>query len=288
MMKKVIETLFHTKTYTIEKMDKGLTNHNYLLYIHNQKYVVRVPDINNPHICDRFLEKKISNTAKMLDVDTLYFDEHSGIKITRYVEDVYEYENCPYPDKIERCAKLMKKLHQLPLCHHEYNAIETLRYYQSHIQNPIYSFKEYEDKIKEINSFHNQKTLCHNDFVSGNILFHEKRDYLIDYEYSSDNDPLFDVISFLSENQIYDPKLRIRFYHAYFNQVDTIIFKQMYLWELFQNILWCNWAMMMHEAKGENIYQEIAREKYQALLQLDTLYKNIWHIMKQEENNAHL
>ena len=37
--------------------------------------------------------------------------------------------------------------------------------------------------------------------VDGNILFTKENVYLIDYEYAADNDPLFDVMSFLSEKQ---------------------------------------------------------------------------------------
>lgn len=272
MFKQLIQEVFHTEDYKIEKMNKGLTNHNYMLKVNGKQYVVRVPGENHAGI-NRNNEKKVAALAASLDVETIYFDVKNGIKITRYIPDLYEYEECPYPDKIERCARLMKKLHKLPVTDVSFDAFQTLKQYQSHVGKPLYDLSMYESKIEAVKYFKNQKVLCHNDFVSGNILFGETRDYLIDYEYGGCNDALFDVISFLSENQIFDKNLRQRFYQEYFGTLDENTKQQLYLWEMFQNVLWCNWAMMMYETRKEEVYQEIAKDKYEALLHLDEVYQ---------------
>ncbi len=71
------------------------------------------------------------------------------------------------------------------------------------------------------------------------ISYSQDKTYLIDYEYAANNDPLFDVMSFLSENQINDPALRERFYAVYFNEMNDTVRKQLDIWENFQNLLWC-------------------------------------------------
>ena len=101
--------------------------------------------------------------------------------------------------------------------------------------------------------------------MDGNILFTKDKTYLIDYEYAANNDPLFDVMSFLSENQIEDPALRARFYAVYFDEMNATVRRQLDIWENFQNLLWCCWAMMMWESRHESIYRAIARDKYEAL-----------------------
>lgn len=120
--------------------------------------------------------------------------------------------------------------------------------------------------MREIADLNQHQVLCHNDLVSGNLLFSKERLYLIDYEYAAMNDPLFDVISFLSENQIFDKELRQRFYLAYFNtQPDGLLLNQLKEWEIFEDVLWCTWAMMMAESRHEQVYLDIAEDKYQAL-----------------------
>lgn len=271
MLDTLIQNLFKTKEYTLCKLDKGLTNQNYLLSINNEKYVVRVPHKDSSHIINRHHEKIVHDKVRFLDVECFYFDETSGIKITKYIEDLFEYEECPYEDKIERCAMLMKKLHTLEAPTFHFEPFKTLDTYKSLVKKPIYDLSIYEEKIQEVKSFKNKDVLCHNDFVSGNILYGKNRDYLIDYEYAAANDPLFDVMSFLSENQIFDETLRNRFYKVYFEEINDTIMHQLYLWEMFQNVLWCNWAMMMYESRNENIYKEIAEDKYNALLQMKKL-----------------
>ncbi|NCC55517.1 MAG: phosphotransferase [Erysipelotrichia bacterium] len=268
MLDTIIQNLFHTKQYTLSKTDKGLTNHNYLLCVQGKQYMVRIPRADSGHIINRKHEKTVSTLAACLDVETLYFDVNSGIKITLYHDDVYTYEQCPFPDKIERCAKLMKRLHTLDKVDFHFEPFATLTNYRSHVHTPLFDLSAYDKDIEQVKHFNNPEVLCHNDWVDGNILFSEHKDYLIDYEYGANNDPLFDVISFLSENQIFDQTLRERFYAVYFDHLSEETRKQLYLWEIFQNVLWCNWAMMMYESRKEKIYKEIANDKYNALLSM--------------------
>ena len=267
MIKDIIKHVFHTDIYTLEKMDKGLTNHNYLLTVTNKKYVVRIPRSDSEHISNRVHEFEVSEMVKSIDTNIIYFDCESGIKISEYIENVWEYNECPFTDKIERCAILLKKLHALPKVSFTFDPFQTLETYKSHVQQPLFDLRIYDEQIQQVKLFQNPHTLCHNDVVSGNVLFGEK-DYLIDYEYAGNNDPLFDVVSFLSENKIFDQTLRERFYQTYFTTLDETTRKQLYLWEVFQNVLWCYWAMMMYESRKEGIYEQIAQDKYNALLRM--------------------
>lgn len=269
MFDQLIQEVFHTSQYTIEKLEKGLTNHNYLVHVNDELYVLRIPHEDSSHIIDRKREKIVHDLVRRLDVECIYFNEENGVKITKYEENLYEYKECPYIDKIERCANLMKILHSIPAPTFHFDPFKTLETYRSCVKKPLYDLSIYEDRIEAVKHFHNKEVLCHNDFVSGNILFGKYRDYLIDYEYGASNDPLFDVISFLSENNIFDKALRARFYKVYFGTMDDTLKKQLYLWEMFQNVLWCHWAMMMYESRKDKVYKEIAHEKYEALLKMD-------------------
>ncbi|MBD9215799.1 MAG: hypothetical protein EGQ23_02185, partial [Solobacterium sp.] len=46
-LEKWIKENFNTTEYTLEKTDKGISNHNYILTINNDKYMVRVPKKNH-------------------------------------------------------------------------------------------------------------------------------------------------------------------------------------------------------------------------------------------------
>lgn len=258
-----------------ERYDKGLTNHNYYASIKDVAYIVRIPREDNEQVVSRTHETAALSAIKHLDFDVpiIYYDEKSGIKITRFIPDCHEYDECLLEDKIEAVGYLLKSFHQAdlksPYCFDPY---ERYLQYRTHVSDPIYDLSIYELVMKDIANRNTHHVLCHNDLVSGNLLFSKERLYLIDYEYAAMNDPLFDVISFLSENQIFDKDLRKRFYQAYFGkQPDEALMKQLVEWEIFEDVLWCTWAMMMAESRNEQVYLDIAEDKYKALMNLNNI-----------------
>lgn len=263
-----IDFLFFDENLTMYDMKKGLTNTNYLVETHGQRFVLRVPHPDHANIVNRHHETLALHAIACTDIDVelIYYDEASGYKVTRFLEDAKTYSEYNGQDNIERVAGLMRRFHQLNVTIKEaFDPIAHYHQYHKAITKPMFNTKPFHyllDKVKEIPY---QSCLCHNDWVDGNILFTQKQTYLIDYEYAADNDPLFDVMSFLSENKIYDPKQRERFYAVYFDNITEEIRYHLTIWEGFHNLLWCTWAMMMFEHRQNPIYLSIANDKYQAL-----------------------
>ncbi|MDH6365894.1 MULTISPECIES: phosphotransferase [unclassified Breznakia] len=267
---KLLEKLFPTKEIHIEVLDKGISNQNYLVRVEHSTYVMRVPFPDQGHVFSRLHEAEINDCVRDLDVPCIYFDPKTGIKLTNYIPDLAEYEECTAENKIERAALLVKALHQKPAPDFDFDPIATLKTYQKMLQTPIYDLTDYQYIVDKVKNIKHTKVLCHNDLVSGNLLFGNDRDYLIDYEYAAANDALFDVMSFLSENNITDPTLRQRFYDVYFDEINEDIMNSLSIWENFHNLLWCTWAMMLYEKRHESIYKEIAKMKYDALVSSHT------------------
>lgn len=253
----------------VKPLNKGYTNKNTLVRLDQTWYVLRQPYPDASRIVRFHHEAKALQKIAQLDLDvpTLYFDPATGIKVTLYIDALKTYDECDAVDKIERTARLMKKLHGLnATCGFAFDPVARYRQYASHVDHPIYDTKFAENVIEELLELESSPTLCHNDWVAGNIGFTNERDYLIDYEYAGDNDPLFDVMSFLTENQIEDQPSRDRFYLEYFGEVpDEKTKHALACYETFHNLLWCTWAMMMHESRGDAIYAAIAKDKYEAL-----------------------
>lgn len=272
----LLDKLLTDSSIHIQALDKGLTNHNYLLTMGEETFVLRIPREDASHIVYRHHEtlalEAIANSG--IDVETLYYDEISGYKVTRYLANAKTFEEYHNPDAIKRCALLMKHFHSL---HKKigvrFDPIARYHSYKSKIQHPLYNLVPFENILNDNQKLSNEEILCHNDWVGGNILFDGGQTYLIDYEYAGDNDPLFDVMSFLSENAIHDENLRNIFYKYYFDEPNEAVFHQLTLWECFHNLLWCAWAMLMWQHRQEEIYQNIAAEKFNALC---TTYQKLY------------
>lgn len=247
----------------------GLTNNIYKGKIGFENVAIRIPKEETKELSAFNNEKNVLPLIKDLDLDVpeIYYDPETRVRITRWIPNAIEYKLCPDEDKIERVAKILKKFHGANLKSGvDFNCVALLNEYRSHIKDLLHPLDDYYHLISDIQQIHNEHILCHNDLVSGNLLFTKEKDYLIDYEYAKDNDPLFDIMSFFTENKITDSNLRNRFYAAYFDSPLTPIqIKQLSIYESFHNLLWCTWANMMYDLLHEEIYLEIASDKYNAL-----------------------
>ncbi len=265
MISDIVISIFNQAPTSIDKIEKGLTNQNFKIIVANKPYVLRVPYKDSEHIVDRHLEQKALALVKDADIDvtTVYFDAKTGIKVTEYVDGLIGFNEFGDFDKFLRVGKLMRKLHDLKqTIGHEFDPLDTYQRYRKHVSKPLISHQNAQPYLDFIHINRTVSTMCHNDWVPDNIGFHPTRDYLLDYEYAGDNDPMFDVTSFLSENNITNPIHRDQFLMAYFDhQYPPQLHKTLLFWEAFHHILWCCWAQMMFEQRKKAIYSTIALDK---------------------------
>ena len=243
--------------YQYKKTNLGLTNDIYIRNYNNFKLVIRKVAKDIDEYLDNNYEKQILDIIKPynLDVKLLSYDLKTKTKITYYINNYYLLDNCPYKDKYIRVAKILKQLHSIkPNIEHYFDPIKLINKYYNSCQKLIYNVDEYLYIINDIKDIYNPSCLCHNDIVNGNILFTKYKDYLIDYEFSAINDPLFDIMSFFTENNIYDQNIKEQFYKEYFNEIPPKeILDKLYKYQNFHNLLWYFWANMMYYNRNESV-----------------------------------
>jgi len=148
---------------------------------------------------------------------------------------------------------------------YDFDPIARYHQYRSYVKKAWISDARAAEIIQAIQAIPYVPTLCHNDWVSGNIGFTDQRDYLIDYEYAGDNDPYFDVMSFITENKLTEDE-RKEFLDTYFDHpLTSVELLALKAYEDFQNLLWCTWAIMMYESRNHDVYLHIATDKLNQL-----------------------
>ena len=244
----------------------GLTNDNVHVTTQHFDVVLRIPKPENKDLFDYQHEAHILELIKPLNLEPplLYFDPITGVKCATYIEDAHTLSPEHYCDAV----KLLAKLHNANIqSGQEFNLEQKYTLYQA--KKPLYDLSDYDHYITQAQPLKSNLRLCHNDCVEGNFLFTSTQHYLIDYEYALDNDPYFDLLSLITENDITDPKHRSDIIDTYFSLVDIPYDEIKFtIFEGALLALWCAWACSMYEIHQESIFKEIADLKYMRLTQL--------------------
>lgn len=261
----IIENIFNVKALSYEYIETGLTNDNYVVTLPDQKVVLRIPRIQNQGLFNYELESKVLNEIKPLNLEPnlIYYNKLTGVKCSEYIENSETF-NISY---IERSAILIRKLHDANIqTGVNFNIKDKFHMYKERVQHPLFD-TDFAHHVIDNLKVENVR-LCHNDIVAGNLLFSDTKDHLIDFEYAADNDPFFDIMSFITENDITNPQLRNTFYWAYFERNPTAQeLDRLHKFEIVHHVLWCEWAMMMYELHHHQIYIDIASLKYKRLIE---------------------
>lgn len=262
---KTLKELYH-KDFKLIHTDLGLSNDIYIIEFNGiKKHVARVINKDADTMANHELERQIQVALRGQNID---FDENAyidkeKIRIVDYVDNIKTFKECEDPNKYFITIDLIKKFHEIDInTNHNFDLKKRYELYKKQVINPLFDYKEFEYLIDDFDTLDDKYILSHNDLVDGNILFTNDRSYLIDYEFAAKNHPYFDLMSFLSENNIYNQELRLKIYNYYFdNKLDEKTLKKMTIIEKAQDLLWATWANMLYDLRGKEIYKQIFIDK---------------------------
>ncbi|TXE90065.1 phosphotransferase family protein [Campylobacter volucris] len=211
------------KIYSIEKIGV-MTNQNYLIIIIHEVnlelYCLRLANLKTNRLVNRSYEKYNDNlvSKNKFSVESVYFDEITGVKITKFLNDSYALNlgSIANKDILRQIALKLKEFHESKL---EFKNIFNIyeEYFSLLKEKDI--FYKYHEKMNYILEAFNTIALyfqkqpirfypCHNDLVPENILVKDKI-YFIDWEYSGKNDPLWELANFITESRLNDELAKV-------------------------------------------------------------------------------
>jgi len=257
LIKSKIEKLL-TESEEIVKVEKlgGMTNNNYLVETTNNKYIVKFFGKGTDKLIDRIAEKE--NLKKLedlgLDVKNYMFDIESGIKVNEYIENATTFDAYYLKAKKEEIASILKKVHSSgKVLEGEFRIFDEIKKYESLIEGSI-SYPYY-DRIREkvfslqshLEEIGVDKKSCHIDLVPENFIEDETgRVYLIDWEYSAMNDPMWDLAALFLESNFRKEEEGEFFKHYYSEKTPVSIVKVM-IYKILQDFLWSLWTIYKEE-----------------------------------------
>ena len=234
----------------------GMTNQNYLVKTTSNQYIVKFFGKGTDKLIDRQNEKYNLELLKdlKLDVENYLFDIEAGIKVNQYIENAETLDSATIKTKFEKIAPILQTIHSSGKeLKGEFAPFEEIKKYESLIQGEI-SYPNYEAVRKSVLSLKNElekigvdKKSCHIDLVPENFI--EGPDghlYLIDWEYSSMNDPMWDLAALFLESE-FTPEEETDFLAYYEGDKTPVSREKIRIYKILQDIIWGLWTIYKEE-----------------------------------------
>ena len=257
----------------------GMTNQNYLVKTSSNQYIVKFFGKGTDKLIDRQNEKYNLELLKdlELDVENYLFDIEAGIKVNQYIENAETLDSATIKTKFEKIAPILQTIHASGKeLKGEFAPFEEIKKYESLIEGNI-PYANYEAVRKEVFSLEKRladlgvdRKSCHIDLVPENFIESPQgRLYLIDWEYSSMNDPMWDLAALFLESDFTNQEEED--FLAYYESNKTPVSREkIRIYKILQDTIWSLWTVYK-EAQGAD-FGDYGVSRYQRAVDGLTYY----------------
>ena len=252
----------------------GMTNQNYLVKTTNKQYIVKFFGKGTEKLINRQDEKYNLELLKDLDLDVknYLFDIEAGIKVNEYIESAITLDSTSIKTKFDKIAPILQTIHASGKeLRGEFAPFEEIKKYESLIEEKI-PYANYEAVREEVFSLEKRlaalgvdRKSCHIDLVPENFIESPQgRLYLIDWEYSSMNDPMWDLAALFLESE-FTRQEEEAFLSHYESEQTPVSREKIAIYKILQDTIWSLWTVYKEEQGadfgdyGVNRYQRAVK-----------------------------
>ncbi|MBN2604794.1 MAG: phosphotransferase family protein [Bacilli bacterium] len=233
----------------VKRLMGGMSNYTYVIQVNELLYTFRIPGKKAEKFVDRHMENYHINLVDDLHLNnkTIYLNEETGYKIAHYIEGTPLHELNPL-DYLKQVANVLHKLHDSKkISKYDYNPLQRLKMYENYTFEYHHTHSERYNELKNrflsyANKYLDSSRLvfAHGDSQVSNFVVTNDSLALMDWEFSGNNDPLYDVACFGNSN--FDHALALL--PIYLGKEPTIEdYNRLYFFRSFQCLQWHNVAL---------------------------------------------
>ena len=234
----------------------GMTNQNYLAKTTNRQYIVKFFGKGTEKLINRQDEKYNLELLKDLDLDVknYLFDIEAGIKVNEYIESAITLDSRSIKTKFDKIAPILQTIHASGKeLRGEFAPFEEIKKYESLIEEKI-PYANYEAVREEVFSLEKRladlgvdRKSCHIDLVPENFIESPQGQlYLIDWEYSSMNDPMWDLAALFLESE-FTRQEEEDFLSHYESEQTPVSREKIAIYKILQDTIWSLWTVYKEE-----------------------------------------
>ncbi len=242
----------------------GLTNRNYKLSVGGERYVLRIPGEKTSDYIDRRVEAHNARAAAAAGVnaEVLFFDESDGLMLCRYLDGCISMTPGLFmsrPGAPARAARALRRMHLSgETFKFRFELFAMIDEYLKVLTKLGAALPDgYHDVVREAGAVRlvldgrpAALAPCHCDPLSENFLDDGTRMWVVDWEYSGMNDPLWDLGD-MSVEAGFDEARDRDMMEAYCDGPPAApVQGRMVVYKAMCDLLWTLWGLIQHANKN--------------------------------------
>lgn len=241
------------RNVSTQPLSGGLTNTNYKVEVDGIPYFVRVPGESTELLAidrnNEFYNTKAAADAGVGPKVLYHLPEYNVMALEFLKGETMSKESLNADGMPTRMAKVIKKLHGGPRFFSDFNMFRLTEVYLRLCHDRSIRVPDgYLDRMPTVARIEKAMTVkplatvpCNNDLLAENYIDDGKHLWLIDYEYSGNNDPTFELGNTCQEMQFNEDQIR-EVCAAYFGNDSASMIARMKLNMIMSDVGWGLWA----------------------------------------------
>lgn len=290
-IEEVVEKIpdWHGRQVTIHALPGGLTNTNYRVEIDDQPFFVRIPG-PSPELLAIDRDNEYHNTMAAAEAGVgprvLYYLKEHNVMVMEFIRgktmSIADMHRRGMPARLVRSLKL---LHAGPRFRTDFDMFRLLEFYmqvvaEHSVQIPD-GYLERLPTVARIEETLNQRPLptvpCHNDLVAENCIDDGKILRIVDFEYSGNNDPCFEMGDTATELGYNEAQIA-EMCAAYFGESRRSLIARIQLLGLVSDVGWVLWTAIQNTISkiGFDFWGHTMHRWKRALKHMDSADFPVW------------
>lgn len=260
----------------VKNLSGGLTNINLQVSTPTGEYVARISSNSSSLLSiDRNAEFENSKIAAQVGVGAPVYDylPDFGLLVIGYIPGI-TYTSSDVAANLTRVAQSVRKLHSAKPFVRDFDMFEIQKGYLNivtergfRLPDQYLNYAQHLDKMKQaLSVLAEPKVPCNNDLLAANFIDDGEKIWLIDYEYSGNNDACFELGNIYSESSLSYEQL-IELVDAYYGKHRADKVARAWLYALLARYGWTLWASIQASVSEiEFNFWDWGMEKYEVAM----------------------
>ena len=249
---------WHGKEISIEPLSGGITNSNFKIIVNRSLFFVSIPGRNSRLLgvdwYNKFYNAKTCGEAGLSPKVVQYFPLQRALVLEFFPFALCSVESLQSLAVQRRLVHTVKVLHSGAGFWQDFDMFCLIEFYMETIKDrkfvlPV-GYADYREKIWEMGKalapYREKLVPCHKDLLPENIMDDGNRVFLLDFDYSGNNDPCFDLGSISVEAGYDDTQVR-ELAKAYYGLVSEKIIARIHLHGILGDVGWSLWSAIQAE-----------------------------------------